>query len=151
MSAATMQFGGVDSSSISPASTGSAAYSDAAGRVGRGCKLISRLCKRQVNNAVMEASGGYERVWAKVLPQPGIEVADTLGASSSPRSTKSTCVSSMTPLRLVDQCDHTSGGAQKPSCSARPSTWNAGWLSGEGERPFPRRIRRVNPSCCERR
>ncbi len=37
-------------------------------------KLISWLCKHQVNKAVMEASGGYERDWAKVLRKAGIEV-----------------------------------------------------------------------------
>ena len=37
-------------------------------------KLIAWLRKHQVNKAVMEASGGYERGWAKVLRQAGIEV-----------------------------------------------------------------------------
>ena len=32
------------------------------------------LRKNQVNKAVMEASGGYERAWAKVLREAGIEV-----------------------------------------------------------------------------
>ena len=30
--------------------------------------------KHQVGKAVMEASGGYERVWAKALRQAGLEV-----------------------------------------------------------------------------
>ena len=37
-------------------------------------KLVGWLRKHQVNKAVMEASGGYERDWAKVLRQAGIEV-----------------------------------------------------------------------------
>ena len=37
-------------------------------------KLVTWLRKHQVNKAVMEASGGYERGWAKVLRQAGIEV-----------------------------------------------------------------------------
>jgi len=37
-------------------------------------KLVAWLRKHQVDKAVMEASGGYERVWAKLLRQAGIEV-----------------------------------------------------------------------------
>lgn len=37
-------------------------------------KLIGWLRKHNVNKAVMEASGGYERNWNKVLRQAGIEV-----------------------------------------------------------------------------
>jgi len=37
-------------------------------------ELVSWLRKHQVNKAVMEASGGYERDWAKVLRQAGLEV-----------------------------------------------------------------------------
>jgi transposase len=37
-------------------------------------KLIAWLRKHQVGKAVMEASGGYERAWAKVLRPAGIEV-----------------------------------------------------------------------------
>ena len=37
-------------------------------------KLAAWLRKHRVNKAVMEASGGYERGWAKVLRQAGIEV-----------------------------------------------------------------------------
>jgi transposase len=37
-------------------------------------KLVAWLRKHQVNKAVMEASGGYERNWARVLRQAGIEV-----------------------------------------------------------------------------
>ena len=37
-------------------------------------KLIGWLRKNHVNKAVMEASGGYERAWAKVLRAAGIEV-----------------------------------------------------------------------------
>jgi transposase len=37
-------------------------------------KMISWLRKHQVNKAVMEASGGYERGWAQVLREAGIEV-----------------------------------------------------------------------------
>jgi transposase len=37
-------------------------------------KLIDWLRKHQVNKAVMEASGGYERDWAKKLREAGIEV-----------------------------------------------------------------------------
>ncbi len=37
-------------------------------------QLTSWLCKHQVTKAVMEASGGYERNWAKALRQAGIEV-----------------------------------------------------------------------------
>ena len=37
-------------------------------------KLVGWLRKHQVNKAVMEASGGYERAWAKLLRQAGIEV-----------------------------------------------------------------------------
>src|SRR5258708_11340760 len=37
-------------------------------------KLVGWLRKHHVNQAVMEASGGYERVWAKLLRQAGIEV-----------------------------------------------------------------------------
>jgi len=37
-------------------------------------KMIAWLHKHKVNKAVMEASGGYERDWAKVLRQAGIEV-----------------------------------------------------------------------------
>ena len=37
-------------------------------------KLVAWLRKHQVNKAVMEASGGYERDWAKVLRNAGIEV-----------------------------------------------------------------------------
>ena len=36
--------------------------------------LIGWLRKHEVGKAVMEASGGYERVWAKALRQAGIEV-----------------------------------------------------------------------------
>ena len=37
-------------------------------------KLMVWLRKHKVNKAVMEASGGYERAWAKALRQAGIEV-----------------------------------------------------------------------------
>ena len=37
-------------------------------------KLVAWLRKHQVNKAVMEASGGYERDWARVLRQANIEV-----------------------------------------------------------------------------
>jgi transposase len=37
-------------------------------------KLIAWLRKYQVNKVVMEASGGYEREWAKVLRSSGVEV-----------------------------------------------------------------------------
>jgi transposase len=37
-------------------------------------KLVALLRKHHVNKAVMEASGGYERAWAKVLREAGIEV-----------------------------------------------------------------------------
>jgi transposase len=37
-------------------------------------KLIAQLRKHKVSKAVMEASGGYERDWAKVLREAGIEV-----------------------------------------------------------------------------
>ena len=37
-------------------------------------KLIAWLRKHQVGKAVMEASGGYEREWARVLREAGIEV-----------------------------------------------------------------------------
>jgi transposase len=37
-------------------------------------KLVALLRKHQVGKAVMEASGGYERAWAKVLREAGIEV-----------------------------------------------------------------------------
>ena len=37
-------------------------------------KLVAWLRKHKVNKAVMEASGGYERDWARVLRQAGIEV-----------------------------------------------------------------------------
>ena len=37
-------------------------------------KLVAWLRKHQVNKAVMEASGGYERDWARVLREAGIEV-----------------------------------------------------------------------------
>jgi transposase len=37
-------------------------------------KLIAWLRKHKVNKAVMEASGGYERHWARVLRQAGVEV-----------------------------------------------------------------------------
>jgi transposase len=37
-------------------------------------RLVAWLRKHQVNKAVMEASGGYERDWAKVLRASGIEV-----------------------------------------------------------------------------
>src|SRR3982074_1323524 len=36
-------------------------------------KLVAWLRKHQVNKAVMEASGGYERDWARGLRQGGIE------------------------------------------------------------------------------
>ena len=37
-------------------------------------KLVSWLRKHKVTKAVMEASGGYERNWAKALREAGIEV-----------------------------------------------------------------------------
>ena len=37
-------------------------------------KLVASLRKHQVTKAVMEASGGYERAWAKVLREAGLEV-----------------------------------------------------------------------------
>jgi transposase len=37
-------------------------------------KLIGWLRKHQINKAVLEASGGYERDWAKTLREAGIEV-----------------------------------------------------------------------------
>jgi transposase len=37
-------------------------------------KLVAWLRKHKVDKAVMEASGGYERDWARVLRQAGIEV-----------------------------------------------------------------------------
>jgi transposase len=37
-------------------------------------KLVAWLRKHQVNKAVMEASGGYERAWARVVREAGIEV-----------------------------------------------------------------------------
>ena len=36
-------------------------------------RLVTWLRKLQVNKAVMEASGGYERAWAKVLREAGVE------------------------------------------------------------------------------
>ena len=36
--------------------------------------MIAWLGKHQVGKAVMEASGGYERVWAKALRQAGLKV-----------------------------------------------------------------------------
>jgi transposase len=37
-------------------------------------KLVAWLRKHQVDKAMMEASGGYERTWARVLREAGIEV-----------------------------------------------------------------------------
>src|SRR6202035_3172995 len=37
-------------------------------------KLVAWLRKHKVTKAVMEASGGYERDWARTLRQAGIEV-----------------------------------------------------------------------------
>ena len=37
-------------------------------------KLVGWLRQHKVNKAVMEASGGYERNWARVLREAGIEV-----------------------------------------------------------------------------
>ncbi|WP_092511518.1 IS110 family transposase [Afipia sp. GAS231] len=37
-------------------------------------RLVAWLRKHKVNKAVMEASGGYERDWAKLLRQAGVEV-----------------------------------------------------------------------------
>ena len=37
-------------------------------------KLVAWLRKHKVSKAVMEASGGYERAWARVLREAGIEV-----------------------------------------------------------------------------
>ena len=37
-------------------------------------ELASWLCRQKVGKAVMEASGGYERDWAKALREAGIEV-----------------------------------------------------------------------------
>ena len=37
-------------------------------------ELIAWLCGHRVGKAVMEASGGYERSWAKALREAGIEV-----------------------------------------------------------------------------
>src|ERR1700690_1311149 len=37
-------------------------------------KLVVWLRKHHVSKAVMEASGGYERAWAKVLREAGIDV-----------------------------------------------------------------------------
>jgi transposase len=37
-------------------------------------KLVAWLRKHEVSKAVMEASGGYERAWARVLREAGIEV-----------------------------------------------------------------------------
>jgi len=37
-------------------------------------QLVGWLRKHRVNKAVMEASGGYERSWAKILRESGIEV-----------------------------------------------------------------------------
>lgn len=37
-------------------------------------KLVAWLRKHKVSKAVMEASGGYERAWAKVVREAGIEV-----------------------------------------------------------------------------
>jgi transposase len=39
-------------------------------------RLVAWLRQRQVGKAVMEASGGYERDWRKVLQGAGIEVPD---------------------------------------------------------------------------
>jgi transposase len=36
--------------------------------------MVAWLRKHKVNKAVMEASGGYERDWAKLLRQAGLEV-----------------------------------------------------------------------------
>jgi transposase len=38
------------------------------------CQLIAWLRRHKVGKAVMEASGGYERDWAKVLREAGLEV-----------------------------------------------------------------------------
>ena len=48
-------------------------------------KLVAWLRKHQVNKAVMEASGGYERDWARALRQAGIEVriVDPSGSAAS--------------------------------------------------------------------
>jgi transposase len=62
-------------------------------------KLVAWLRKHQVNKAVMEASGGYERAWALVLREAGIEVriVDPSGSAVSrcrpdgwPRTMRST-------------------------------------------------------------
>ena len=37
-------------------------------------RLVAWLCKHKVTKAVMEASGGYEKEWAKALRKAGIEV-----------------------------------------------------------------------------
>jgi transposase len=37
-------------------------------------KLVAWLRKHQVNKAVMEVSGGYERDWVRMLREAGIEV-----------------------------------------------------------------------------
>ena len=37
-------------------------------------KLIAWLRKHKVNKAVMEASGGYERGWARLVREAGIDV-----------------------------------------------------------------------------
>jgi transposase len=49
-------------------------------------KLVAWLRKQQVNKAVLEASGGYERDWAKVLREAGIEVriVDPSGSAALP-------------------------------------------------------------------
>ena len=38
--------------------------------------LLAWLRKHKVTQAVMEASGGYERAWARVLREAGIEVIE---------------------------------------------------------------------------
>ncbi|WP_050886913.1 IS110 family transposase [Bradyrhizobium sp. ORS 285] len=49
-------------------------------------QLVALLRKHKVTKAVMEASGGYEREWAKALREAGIEVRIVIpnGFAASP-------------------------------------------------------------------
>ena len=88
-------------------------------------KLIAWLRKHRVVKAVMEASGGYEREWAKALRAAKVEVRiiDPKRVRSFARSAGRLAKNDRIDAEMIAWFAETFGDAP-----TRPMTWNArGW------------------------